>query len=295
METKTRYTLTASSLGSYFGVGFNNPMEQLYYDMGKGAQEIDAESEERMLLGTLLEDSVLNFFERKLEISITNRNVTVKEGLNGMIRYKVDGSTIYGGEDATVECKVSNSASGVFTKSLGYIIQCQLYMLEEGTNQTILCGLYHGKPIHTIVRRNDELIADIIEMVTEVYSILNGITDELSFPWHLVEKYSNTPKLTMLSELAQDDVDYIAEYVELKQTAKETEARITKIGDYLKSKYENVKWADKDLGLSFSLTNQTRKGFLDEVALTMEYPDLDLDKFRKASSESKFLRITRKG
>ena len=91
-------------------------------------QGIDAESEERMLLGTLLEDSVLNFFERKLGISITNRNVAVKEGLNGMIRYKVDGSTIYGGEDATVECKVSNSASGIFTKSLGYIIQCQLYM-----------------------------------------------------------------------------------------------------------------------------------------------------------------------
>ena len=295
MENKTRYTLTASSLGSYFGVGFNNPIEQLYYDMGKVAQEIDAESEERMLLGTLLEDAVLNFFEKKLSITITNRNVEVKEGLNGMIRYKIDGRSIIGGEETVVECKVSNSTSSVFTKSLGYIIQCQLYMLEEGTDQAILCGLYHGKPIHITVRRNDELIADIIEMVTEVYSILNGITDELSFPWHLVEKYSNTPKLTMLSELADDDVDYIAEYVELKQTAKQVEERISTIGDYLKSKYENVKWSDKETGLSFSLTNQTRKGFLDEIALTMEYPDIDLDKFRKASSESKFLRITKRG
>ena len=295
MDAKARFTLIASSLGSYFGVGFNNPSEQLQMDMGIIPVEFDEEAEERMLLGKELEDGVLNFFEKKLGITINERNTEIKEGMNGMIRYRMDGKTILGGEETVVECKVSNSQSTVFINELGYIIQCNLYMAEEGVDQALLCGLYQGKPIYKILRRNDELVADIREMIANVYGILNGILDYSEFPWHLVEKYSKTPALETLSELDENDLAYLESYTVLKEAVKENEKQIALISEYLKSKYNNVLYTNKEMGMKFTITEQTRKGFLDEIALSMEHPELNLDAYRKPASESKVIRITRKG
>lgn len=295
MENRTRYTLTASALGNYFGVGFLDPMQQLEIDLGLVANEVDSESEERMMLGQELENGVLNFFERKLQISITDRNLVVKEGMNGMLRYKLDGKTILNGEETVVEAKVSNSQSSVFTNNLGYIMQCNSYMKDEGVNQALLCGLYHGKPIYKIIRRDESIIKDIEEMVVEVYSILNGITDVSSFPWHLVEKYSTSPKLETLTELEDSDFDYVVEYDMLSKSIKEQQKTLDSIKAYLKSKYNNVRYVNKELGYSFSISEQSRKGFLDEIALSMEFPNLDLDKFRKENSESKVIRVYKKG
>ena len=62
---KERYDVIASSLSSYFGVGFNTVQEQLDYDLGKEEKVFDDEAQDRLNLGIALEDGCLNYFETK--------------------------------------------------------------------------------------------------------------------------------------------------------------------------------------------------------------------------------------
>jgi len=59
MSKKHRDYVTPSSIGSYFGVGFNDPYDQLQVDLGLEDNNFDDEARARMLLGTVLEESVL--------------------------------------------------------------------------------------------------------------------------------------------------------------------------------------------------------------------------------------------
>ena len=71
---KERFDVIASSLSSYFGVGFNTVQEQLDYDLGKEERVVDEEAQDRMDLGIALEDGCLNYFEKKMGIKIDERN-----------------------------------------------------------------------------------------------------------------------------------------------------------------------------------------------------------------------------
>ena len=84
-----RINITASSLGSYFGVGFNTPEEQLEIDLGKMENIIDEESQDRMNLGNAMEEGCLNYFEGKLNVTITNRNTEILEDFDGLLRGKL--------------------------------------------------------------------------------------------------------------------------------------------------------------------------------------------------------------
>lgn len=287
-----RFTVTASALGSYFGVGFNSPYEQLMIDLGLVENDFDEDSEDRMRLGNELEDAVLNYFEYKLNISITNRNVKAIDALEGKLRIKIDGETIYNGEPTIVECKVSNSESGIFTKNKGYLLQIQAYMEEFGYSQALLLGLYKGKPVWTLIKRDQETIDDIKEMTDIVFGILNGILEfETDFPWELVAKYSNTKQPETINEFDIDDLLLAEEYVELNQESKSISSRLDQIKEAFKEKYNNVVY--KDNNISFRVTESTRKGFLDEVSLEMSHPDIDLDKYRKESTTSKRITISK--
>ena len=56
-EIKVRDYVRSSSLGSYFGVGFNSPKDQFLLDTGQAVQEFDDDAQARMDLGNELEDA----------------------------------------------------------------------------------------------------------------------------------------------------------------------------------------------------------------------------------------------
>lgn len=280
---KERFAVAASSLGSYFGVGFNDPLRQLLIDTGKIEEEFDDESQERMDLGNMLEDASLNVLEYKLGVKITHRNIEVEDALDGKLRIKLDGETILDGEETVVENKVSNSKTSLFTKNKGYEFQCQAYMMHRGWNQALLGGLYQGKPIWRVIKRNDDMIEDIKVMVEKVYGIMNGILSEEDFPWELVNKYSNKIVVEHYDTFDPiEDGDYLERLPELNEQIKELTNEKDTIVDYLKNKYNAVAYNDERYSLSVS--SYQRAGSLDTIALEMDHPEIDLDKYKGEGS-----------
>lgn len=289
---KTRYYVIASSLGTYFGLYQQygtSPLDQLEIDFGNEEANFDDKALERMDLGKTLEDPVLNFFETKLNISITERNEKDMYAFDGLLKCKIDGFTNYQGVPTGVECKISNSSSGSFIENIGYIMQCQAYMAATGANQWLLLGLYNGKPELKVVYRNEEMIHDIEEMVVAVSDILNGLKDKEEYPWHLVEKYSKTPKAEPFEPDLTDHM-LIEEYADRKamvESYKENEARIKELEDYFKSKYTGV-YSDDTVVITIGTT--TRKGTIDVQQLALDHPEIDIEKYRGPESSSKSIR-----
>jgi len=277
-----RFTLTASSLGSYFGVGFNSPTEQIRFDLGIDEQEFTEDAQDRMDWGTFLEEGALNYFENKLQISIGERNEKVRYAFDERIRCKTDGMAIIDGEMTVVECKISN-AQEPFTQSKGYAIQVQAYMQATGATQALLCGMWKGKPIYTTIRRDDELIGLMEQMVDFVFACLNGIEDYKNFPYDLIElynsKYNAQGVVIKEAEFSTEAEEKAYELFELKQEIKELEAREKDLSEWFKERYENVKFSG--IGFSMSISEVFRKGGLDEALLTLDNPDLNLDMYRK--------------
>ena len=106
---KERYDIIASSLSSYFGVGFNTIEEQLDIDLGIIAKEVDEDAQRRMDLGNAMEDGCLNYFEKALNIVIDERNTEYKYAVNGLLKCKRDGRTFIDGIETGVENKYSTS------------------------------------------------------------------------------------------------------------------------------------------------------------------------------------------
>lgn len=280
-DLKVRYYITPSSLGSYFGVGFNSPIEQFEIDSAQEESVFDQDSLDRMALGTHLEDATLNFFEYKLGIEITDRNEEVKWGLDGKMKYAIDGKTHFQGRDMVVENKISNSNSYLFTENLGYHFQCQAYMLAEDMEAALLCGLYQGRPVYTIIERNEEMIEDIKEMTDFVVSCLMGYEDFDNYPTHLLEKYSSSVSLEPIENLSDRAIEYYTKYAELKEEEKDINDRLKA----LKALYQDLRTPEagiyEDDTLKLRVTTATRRGGIDILALKMDYPNIDFDKYTK--------------
>lgn len=296
MSLKSRDYVNSSALGSYFGVGFNSPNEQIEIDLGNVAPEFDEAAQDRMALGRHLEDATLNYFQDKLGIAINNRNEELITGLDGRLVGKIDGLTDLNGVETVVEMKISNSQSGPFTENLGYILQCQAYMMMTQTKQALLCGLYQGKPIMKIVKRDDQIIDDIIRMVTFIHEVLVGINTFDNYPTDILERYSRTQLLEDIDNLTPKDEEDIMQLAVLKDKKKVLEEQISAIETRLKDNYESGKF-ENDL-ISFSISQNERKGGLDEMNLSIWLSangiDIDLESFRKPSSRYKTLKIKSK-
>lgn len=288
---KSRISMQASAIGSYLGVGFNDPMTQLGIDLGEIPNEFDDEAMDRMNLGNAMEDAMLNYFEQKLNIIIGHRNTEVVDVYDGLLRVKVDGITMYEGERTLVEAKYSNATSGSFVNNPGYILQCQAGMLAHDCSQALLLGMYNGKPDLKLIRRNEEVLNDIEEVTMAVTAILLGADDKENYPWHLVEKYSGKGEVKFDSFDYNEDIDLAKEYVENKQTIKETESRNKEIAAYFKDKYNEVKEKFTDDKISVNIRNQGGRSSFDKQALAVDYPEIDLDKYNKKSADIKVVDI----
>ena len=296
MSKKSRDYVNSSSLGSYFGVGFNSPNEQIEIDLGLVEPEFDEAAQDRMALGRHLEDAALNYFQDKLNIVIENRNEELITGLDGRLVGKIDGMTDLNGVKTVVEMKISNSQSGPFTDNMGYILQCQAYMMMTGTTQALLCGLYQGKPIMKIVKRDEDVISDISRMVKFIADVLIGIDTFDNYPVDILERYSKTQLLEDIKNLTPKDEEDIMTLAVLKDKKKVLEEQISAIEDRLKSEYDSGKYENSLI--SFSIANNERRGGIDEMNLSIWLSglgiDFDIEQFRKPSSKYKVLKVKSK-
>ena len=289
---KERFDIIASSLSSYFGVGFNTIEEQLDIDLGKTIKEVDDDAQDRMDLGNAMEDGCLNYFEKKLNISIDERNSEYKYAVNGLLKCKRDGRTFIDGVETGVENKYSNSKSKCFTDDFGYELQCQAYMMAWGLDQWLLCGMWQGQPKMKLIKKNEELQKDIEEVVTRVASILMGISSMEDYPWEVINKYSNVNSLKSLNDGDIEDYDreLLHRIGELKEEIKLKETECKELEEYAKNNYADSRWQDEDY--KYVISTGTRKGDIDKDKLSIEHPDINLEDYRRPNSTYVQIRVT---
>lgn len=293
MPIKERFDITASSLGSYFGVGFNTVEQQLAYDLGYEEPFFDQAAQDRIDLGIMLEDAVLNYFEKKLDIKITERNESIHFAFDGKLKCKMDGVTVYNGEPTIVECKVSNAQGYKFTEDKGYYLQCQAYMEARGYHQTLLLGLWQGKPVWRLIRRDQYVIGLIKQVVEFLYDCFNGLNTPANFPYHVTSEYSGAPMLESLDEtFTEDDAALVSELFELKQGVKDVDKRIDEIESYLKNKFKNVKYETDEF--TMTVASYKRAGSLDLELVREDFPEFDERRYKKPDTEYSTLRLTTK-
>ena len=292
MATKIRYYLNSSAIGSYFGVGFNEPFEQFQIDSGEVEDTFDDEAQARMDLGNILEDPVLDLFEGILKIIITDRNQDMMNFYDDKLKGIVDGMAMYNGLNTVIECKVSNAKSYRFTENMGYLFQVQAYMLSKGADQAILLGLYQGKPIFKVIPRDEEMIADIKEMADFVYEVLIGLADWSEYPTHLYEKYAKRSPLESFEDVTELDQETFKDIARLKAEAGVIKKQLAGLEGHVKMKFGIGKYEGADF--NFTLSQGSRKGGFDVDMLSIEHPELDLEKYQKPPSTYQTIRVTRK-
>jgi predicted phage-related endonuclease len=277
--TKQRDYLRASSLGSYLGVGFNSPEDQLKIDLGLVEESFDDAANDRMSLGREFEDSALNYFEKKFNTSITNRNVETIPLYGSKLVGKIDGMTVLDGIRTVVENKISNSASYKFTDNLGYIIQVQAYMMGTETEQALLCGIYQGKPIYKIIKRDEAMINDIKEITDFIHSVMLGLDTFDNYPTHLLTKYSKTRLLQPLTNVDANDKAIMENLVVIRDQIKELEYQKKNLEEHIKNKFDIGIFVDDTYEVK--VNEYAKSGGYDIDAMLLDYPSIDINKYKK--------------
>lgn len=293
-EIKVRDYVRSSSLGSYFGVGFNSPKDQFLLDTGQAVQEFDDDAQARMDLGNELEDAALNVFEKKLGFEITSRNIEIQKFLDGLLVGKVDGEMLHDEGLIVVENKISNAQSA-FTDNQGYGFQIQAYLLNPKYTKALLCGLWQGKPVYKFIERDPEMQKDIIEMVQFVTSAMMGLVDfDEDFPTHLYEKYAKkAPDFLPLEDVSFQDVMDIEKLADVNTQIKALEKEKEILTNTLKDKFVTGRFVT-DGGVSLSISEATRKGSYDVDLLRIDHPEIDWKRYTKPSSSYRMVKVTKK-
>lgn len=282
MSKKIRIHVTPSSLGSYFGVGFLSPEEQYKIDIGDEVQEFDDESMLRMELGNHLEDAAINYFQDVIfKVPITDRNTEVKVTEDDKVRYKLDG-IIHFDEPAVFENKISNAVSGKFTDNMGYIIQLQTYMMYEGLNKGVLAGLYQGKPIYKIFDKDEELQADIAEMIDFIDNALSGFVDFYDdYPVHLLDKYGKVKLYEPITNLSSITINYLHELAELKHEESIIKNKIRALERAHENDFEIEAGVYEDDRVIVRVSQVNRSGGFDIDLFKELNPYMDLSSYMK--------------
>ena len=294
MAIKERFNVIASSLSSYFGVGFNTVQEQFDIDLGKTEKVFDEEAQDRLDLGNAMEDACLNYFEKKMKILIDERNSEYKYACDGKLKCKRDGRTFLDGIETGVENKYSNSSTECFTDSLGYYIQCQAYMMAWGLDQWILCGMWNGKPAYKLIKKDVEMQKDIETIVDAVVEVLMGLRTIDEYPWEIVEKYSKQKQLKELTDEDLEDYDkkLLKSLGQLKQQKKAIDAKIEELESYAKNHYDDSKYED-DM-FKYTISTSSGRATFDKNTFSIENPTIDISKYYKEGNSFRTIRITPK-
>lgn len=291
---KKRTNITASSLASYFGVGFNTPEDQLLIDLGEKEVLFSDEAQRRLDYGNFFEDPMLDWFEQDLGIIISDRNTEVVTALDGMLRVKVDGMTTFEGEPTVIEAKFSNAKAGSFLDNKGYHLQLKAGMVAKGVRQGLLLGMYQGLPQYVLIKITDADVQLIEDMCVRIGAILQGISDRSDFPFDLVEQYKSTPVMEgdeFVEFDEEEDTDVLKIYLEAKAVEKEAKEQVTIAQKYLLEKYPLTKFDNEEFKIS--VTNRERAGALDYEQLRSDFPHIDFDAYRKEPTVFKTLIVSK--
>ena len=288
---KERFDVIASSLSSYFGVGFQTVQEQLDIDLGIVPKEFDDESQDRMDLGNVMENACMDYFEKKMTIVIDERNSEMKYACDGKLKCKRDGRTFLNSIETGWENKYSNAAE-CFTDSLGYKIQCQAYMMAFGLSQWVLAGMWQGKPVYRLIKADPEIQADIELIVNAVYDILIGISTIEDYPWEIVAKYSAQKKLVNLEEdeISDYDKQVLLAIGKLNVKKKEIEEKLDTLKNYAKSKFADSKY--KDDFFKYTITSSNGRSSFDKHLFSIENPTIDIEKYYILGSPYQTIKTT---
>lgn len=290
MEKKRDFYVRASSLGSYFGVGFNTPEQQYLYDTGQEEVVFDDDALARMRLGVVFEDTILDYFEEVLGVIITDRNTETINFYEGKLRGRLDGRTIYHGAPSVVEAKMSNSNYKNFIDNLGYHLQVQAYMMDDPEIQTaILLGLQNGRPIFKVIYRDEEMIEDIKTMIDFLIDYNDGVKSWSEYPSDLLEKYSGTKPLPEIETMPDEDVERLKTIARLKEEIKVLDSQLKYHEGFIKDQYSVGKFDNGNV--SVTLSEYSRKGGYDINRFMIEYPEIDMEQYRQEPTYYRTLRV----
>lgn len=288
-----RIDIIASSLSSYFGVGFNTVQEQLDMDLGKTPKVFDDNAQDRMDLGNIMENACLDYFEKKMGIVIDERNSEIKFAVDNKLKCKRDGRTFLDGVETGVENKYSNAQS-CFIDDKGYMLQCQAYMMAFELDQWLLLGMWQGKPVSKLIKADKEVQADIETVVNAVFDILVGLSDIESYPWEVIAKYSSLKQQKELSdeELTDKEKKILQTLGKLNIEIKALEEKRDVLKDYAKEHFADSKYGDDSFNYSI-YTSDGRSNF-DKHLFSIEHPTIDIEKYYKKGSPFQTIKITEK-
>lgn len=290
--TNARNSIRASALGSYFGVGYNEPLEQLENDMGNEEITFFGAQLDAMEVSTLLEDGILNIVEARNDCIITDRNTETLEAMDGKLRVRADGLTTINGEYHTVEVKhVASGENPVFNQGFHFQVMSQIIAYREKgyeINKGILACLYQGRYYQVILELTEELEKDIYIMVNTIVAILQGELPVEMYPKNILEKYTTLPEEP--EEFDIEDTTKVEELGKVKIKMKELKDEETALVNYLKGKYSTLD-ATVAGGTNIKIGQTTRKGSYDMAAIITDHPDIDIEKYRKESTTYQTVRV----
>ncbi len=290
--SEPRNSVRASALGSYFGVGYNDPLVQLENDFGNEEITFFQAQEDAMEVSSMMEDAIIDLVEVRNHCKIDERNTETFTAMDGKLRVRKDGMTTINGEPMVVEIKHVASGDN-FVTDQGHHFQVYAQIIAErergvDVNRGILAGLYKGKYYQKFLELTPELEEDINIMINTVVAILQGQIPVEMFPINIVEKYTNVPDA--VDDFDEADFKKLSQLSKLKAQIKTLTEREKTMVDYFKEKYESLKYNSND-GLSITVSNQSRKGSVDINAIVTDYPDLDPERYRSEGSSFKTVRI----
>lgn len=290
--TNARNSIRASALGSYFGVGYNEPLEQLENDMGNEEITFFGAQLDAMEVSTLLEDGILNIVEARNDCIITDRNTETLEAMDGKLRVRADGLTTINGEYHTVEVKhVASGENPVFNQGFHFQVMSQIIAYREKgyeINKGILACLYQGRYYQVILELTEELEKDIYIMVNTIVAILQEELPVEMYPKNILEKYTTLPEEP--EEFDIEDTTKVEELGKVKIKMKELKDEETALVNYLKGKYSTLD-ATVAGGTNIKIGQTTRKGSYDMAAIITDHPDIDIEKYRKESTTYQTVRV----
>ncbi|WP_242940245.1 YqaJ viral recombinase family protein [Ruminococcus albus] len=243
--------------------------------------------------GTVLEPIVKQEFTERTGIEIAEPKFIYQHPDYPFMFANLDGVVNVDGEDCIFEAKTASAYkqnewnTGVPPE---YMIQIQHYMAVTGLKKTYIAALIGGNHfVYKTVERDDEMIADIIEMERRFWeeNVLGGeepLPDgsEGTTSW-LSEHYSESNGESV--ELPEDTVFICEEYEDISEQIEALSAEKDALGNRLKAMLKN-----NETGLagkyrvSWKTVNSSR---FDSTRFKAENPEL-YGKFVKQSSSRRF-------
>lgn len=282
---KERFTIQASSLSSYLGVGYNSISDQFLIDLGEKEVDFTEEQKARMTLGKSLENGVLDYFETVIGTKIINRNSGKFTAFNGKVVCMTDGECIYNGLPTIVECKVSLSDMPI-TSNKGYYTQTQCYMEGKGYDQALLIGLQNGIPVANLIKKDNDYIKVLSECVDKVIDVLYGVStvDEYKDWFKSKAPEEEQPKETIDGSYAET----LRTIAELKAKESECKKQRDALEKTIKENYKNAKFSNDFV--SATVSTSTRSGGYNMDLIILENPSIDFEKYKKPNTTVTVLR-----